>query len=179
MSFYFICCSVLPSPYLCFIFFPLYQSAPVKKHMLSLSYNSPTHSLMLPLHNTTPTGLLSVPSLLPCNTQRQARELISGPDLAIRARLLSVNRTQSSVAIGLLTGHNTLRKCLYILGQIITPLVGNVVLRRKPQSTFYVSVRPWLHSYIHIGVPSFLDPEDIRKLSVGVNWNFVKGTGLL
>jgi len=25
----------------------------------------------------------------------------------------------------------------------------------------------------------FLDPEDIRKLSTGANWNFAKGTGLL
>jgi len=24
-----------------------------------------------------------------------------------------------------------------------------------------------------------LDPEDIRKLSIGVIWNFAKGTGLL
>jgi len=27
--------------------------------------------------------------------------------------------------------------------------------------------------------PYFLDPEDIRKLSIGVIWNFQKGTGLL
>ena len=46
----------------------------------------------------------------PCSIQRQARDLISGPDLATRARLLSLNRTQSRVIIGLLTGHNTLRR---------------------------------------------------------------------
>jgi len=28
-------------------------------------------------------------------------------------------------------------------------------------------------------IPSFLDPEDIRKLSIGAIWNFAKGTGLL
>ena len=43
----------------------------------------------------------------PCNTQRQARELIWGPDLAMGARLLSFDRTQTRVVIGLLTGHNT------------------------------------------------------------------------
>jgi hypothetical protein len=43
------------------------------------------------------------------STQRQARELISGPDLARRAQLLSFNRTQSRVVISLLTVHNTLR----------------------------------------------------------------------
>jgi len=34
-------------------------------------------------------------------------------------------------------------------------ILGNMVLRRKPQSTFCVSVRPWLHSDIHIWVPSY------------------------
>jgi hypothetical protein len=51
----------------------------------------------------------------PWSTQRQARELIPGPDLATRARLMSFNRTQSRVVIGLLTGHNTLRRHLYIM----------------------------------------------------------------
>jgi len=50
----------------------------------------------------------------PCSTKKQAQELISGPDLATRARLLSFNRTQSRIVIGLLTGHNTLRRHLYI-----------------------------------------------------------------
>jgi hypothetical protein len=52
----------------------------------------------------------------PCSTQRQARELTSGPDLATRAQLLSFNRTLSRVVIGLLTGHNTLRSHLCIMG---------------------------------------------------------------
>jgi hypothetical protein len=52
----------------------------------------------------------------PCCKQRQAGELISGPDLATGARLLSLNRTQSRVVIGLLAGHNTLRRHLYIVG---------------------------------------------------------------
>jgi len=38
---------------------------------------------------------------------------------------------------------------------LITPSVGNAVLRRKPQSTFCVSVRSWRHSAIYIWVPSF------------------------
>jgi hypothetical protein len=51
----------------------------------------------------------------PCSTQRQAWELIRGPDLATRARLLSF-RTQTRVVIGILTGHNTLRRYLYAMG---------------------------------------------------------------
>jgi hypothetical protein len=32
---------------------------------------------------------------------------------------------------------------------------------------------------MYIWLPSFLDPEDIRKLIIGAIWNFVKGIGLL
>jgi hypothetical protein len=41
------------------------------------------------------------------STQRQARELISGPCIAAKTKLLSFSRTQSRVVTGLLTGHNT------------------------------------------------------------------------
>jgi len=60
----------------------------------------------------------------------------------------------------------------------MTPCVGNVVLRRKPQSTLceceaLASLRyAYLDSF-------FLDPEDIRELGMGAIWNFAKGTGLL
>ena len=57
-----------------------------------------------------------------CSTQKQARELISGPDLATGARLLSFNRTQSRVVFGLLTGHNTLRRHLYIMKLCNNPI---------------------------------------------------------
>jgi hypothetical protein len=58
----------------------------------------------------------------PCSTQRQARELISLPDLATGARLLSFNRTQSMVVIGFLTVHNTLRRRLYVMGLSDNPI---------------------------------------------------------
>ena len=51
----------------------------------------------------------------PCSTQRQAQELISGPNVATGTRLLYFNRTQTRV-IGLLTGHNTLRRHLHVMG---------------------------------------------------------------
>jgi hypothetical protein len=47
-------------------------------------------------------------------TQRQARELISGPRTAAKTRLFSCNRTQSRVFTGLLTGRNTRRRLLYV-----------------------------------------------------------------
>ena len=47
------------------------------------------------------------------DTQRQARELISGPSLGTRAKFLTFNRTQSRAVTGLPMGHNTLRGHLY------------------------------------------------------------------
>ena len=56
------------------------------------------------------------------STQRQARELIPGPCLDAKARFLSFNRTQSRVVTGLLTGHNTLRRHLHLMGLSVSPL---------------------------------------------------------
>jgi len=60
-----------------------------------------------------------------------------------------------------------------------SPFAGDVVRRRRPQSTFYVSVRPWPHSGTPAWVLLFLDPENIKKLGVGAIWSFGIGTGLL
>jgi len=116
---------------------------------------------------------------VPCSTKRQARELISGPDLVTRARLLSFNRTQSRIVIGQLTGHNILRRHLHIMG------LGNNPICRKCDIEEETSVHilcecealaSLIHTYLGF---FFLDPEDIRKLSIGAIRNFAKGTGLL
>jgi hypothetical protein len=60
----------------------------------------------------------------PCRTHRQARELISGPKLATGDRLLSFNRTHSRAFIGLLSGHNTLRRRLHVMGLSNNPTRG-------------------------------------------------------
>jgi len=51
-------------------------------------------------------------------------------------------------------------------------------MRRKPQSTFceFEALASLRHE--HPG-SFFMDPEDIRKLSIGAIWNFAKGTGLI
>ena len=56
------------------------------------------------------------------NTQTQAQELISGPSLGAKAKILSFNRTQSRAVIGLLTGHNNLRRHLHLLRLLDSPL---------------------------------------------------------
>jgi len=107
----------------------------------------------------------------PCSTQRQARELIYGPDLATRVRLLSFNRTQSRVVVGLLTGHNTLRRHLNIM-----VLSNNIIFRKctvEETSVYILCECEALTSLRHIYLGSFfLDPEDIRKLNIGAIWNF-------
>jgi len=61
----------------------------------------------------------------------------------------------------------------------MTPCVGNVVLRRKPQYHILCECEA-LASLRHAYLGSFfLDPEDIRVLGMGAIWNFAKGTGLL
>jgi len=64
------------------------------------------------------------------------------------------------------------------MGLCNNPPVGNAVLRRKPQSAFCQceTVASLRHTYLG---SLFLDPEDIRKLSIGTIWNFAIGTGLL
>ena len=116
----------------------------------------------------------------PCSTQRQAQELISGPNLATGARLLSFNRTQTRAVIGLLTRHNTLRRHLHVTG------LSNDSACRKCGTEEETSVHilcecEALASLRHQYLASFffLDLEDIRVLGVGAIWNFIKGTGLL
>jgi hypothetical protein len=55
-------------------------------------------------------------------TQIQAPELTLGPCLGAKARFLSLNRTQSRVITGLLSGHNTLRRNLHLMGLSDSPL---------------------------------------------------------
>ena len=115
----------------------------------------------------------------PCSTQRQARELISGPNLATGARLLSFNRTQIRVAVGLLTGHNTLRRHLHVMGLSNDPTCRKFVTEEET-SVHILCECEALASFRHQYLGSFfLDPEDIRVLGVGAIWNFIKGTGLL
>ena len=49
-------------------------------------------------------------------TKRQAGELLSGHGRNAKVKLMSYNRTQSRAVIGLLNGHNTLRRHLHRLG---------------------------------------------------------------
>jgi len=103
----------------------------------------------------------------PCSIHRQARKLILGPRPATKARLLSFNRTQSRVVIGLLTGHNSLRRRLYLMG-----LSSNSTCKKsgtEEETSVYVpSECEDLTSLRHAYLGSFfMDPEDVTNLSIG------------
>jgi hypothetical protein len=115
----------------------------------------------------------------PCSTYRRARELISGPNLATGARLLSFKRTKSRVVIGLFTGHNTLRRHLHILGLSDNPICRQCGTEEKT-SVHSLCECEALASLRHTYLGSFcLDTEDIRVLGVRAIWNLAKRTGLL
>ena len=111
--------------------------------------------------------LLATARRVSCSTQQQARELISGPNLATGARLLSFDRTQTRAVIGLLTGHNTLRRHLHIMGLSNDPTCRKCGTEEETSVHILcecVALASLRHKYLG---SFFLDPEDIRVLGGG------------
>jgi hypothetical protein len=112
------------------------------------------------------------------NTQRQSRELISGPYLDTKPRCLSFNRTHSTVLTGLLTGHNTLGRPLHLMGLSDSPFCTRCKAEDQPSAHILcegealASLRRAFLDYF------FLEPDDIKNISLGVIWKFGKVTGL-
>jgi len=105
--------------------------------------------------------------------------MILGLNLATGSQLLSFNRTKSRAVIGLLTGSNTLRKHLYIMG-----LSNNPNCRKcgteEVTSVHILCACEALSSLRHTYLGSFfLDPENIRKVSMGPYGTLVKEQGSL
>ena len=112
------------------------------------------------------------------NTQRQARELISGPFLGAKARFLSVYRTQSRAVTGFLTGHNTLRRHLHLMGLSDSPLCRRCGAEEEASAHILCDCEA-LASLRHAHLVSFfLESEDIKSICLGATWNFSKVTGL-
>jgi hypothetical protein len=111
--------------------------------------------------------------------QRQAWELISGPDLATRVQLLSSIRTQSRVVTGLCTRHKTQKRHLYVMGLSNTPTCLKCGTEEETSVHILCECED-LASLRHTSLGSFfLDPEDIMNLTIVAIWNFGKWTGLL
>jgi hypothetical protein len=78
----------------------------------------------------------------------------------------------------LLTGHNTLRRHLYLLGLLDSPLCRGCGVKEK-NSAHVLCECEALASLRHMYLGSFfLEPEDIKSIGLGAIWNFGKATGL-
>jgi hypothetical protein len=90
---------------------------------------------------------------------------------------MSFNRAQSRVVIGLLTGHNTLRRHLHLLGLEDSPLCRRCGVEET--SAHILCECEALASLRHAYLGSFfLEPEDIKSISLVAIWNFSKVMGL-
>jgi hypothetical protein len=101
------------------------------------------------------------------SNQRQAGKLILGPNVTAKTRLLSFNRTQSWAVTCLRTGHNTLRRHLYLIGLINSPLCSRCAAEEETLARVlceYEALASLRHAYLS---SFFLDPEDVRSLSLG------------
>jgi len=109
--------------------------------------------------------------------QRQARELISGPCLGAKTRFLSFNRTQSRGITGLLTGRNTLRIHLHIMGLPDSPLCWRCGAQDETSAHILCECEA-LASLRHAYLGSFfLKPVDVKIISLGAIRSFIKATG--
>ena len=98
--------------------------------------------------------------------------------MGAKARFLSFNRTQSRAVTGLLTGHNTLRRHLHLLGLLDSPLLRRCGAEDETSAHILCECEA-LASLRHAYLGSFfLKPEDIKSISLRAIWNFSKVTGL-
>jgi len=88
------------------------------------------------------------------------------------AVFLKVNRTQSRAVTGLLTGHNTLRRHLHLLGLLDSPLCRKFGAE-KENSAHILCECEALTSHRHVYLGSlFLESEDINSINLGTTRNF-------
>ena len=90
---------------------------------------------------------------------------------------LSFNRTQSRAVTGLLTGRDTLRRHLHLIGLSESPMCR--CGEEDETSAHILCGCEALATLKHVYLGSFfMEPEDIESISLGAIWNFSKSTGL-
>ena len=91
---------------------------------------------------------------------------------------MTFNRTQSRAVTGLLTGHNTLRRHLHLLGLLDSPLCRKCGVGEETPAHILCECKA-LASLRHVYLGSFfLEPEDIRRLGLGAILSYGKAAGL-
>jgi len=82
------------------------------------------------------------------------------------------------VVTGLLTGHNTLRRHLYLLGLLDSPLCRKCGAKEETSAHILCECEALVAlRHRHLG-SFFLEPEDVKSISLGAIWGFSKATGL-
>jgi hypothetical protein len=120
----------------------------------------------------------TIPIWGPSSSLRQARELISGLSLGNRAKYLSFTRTQSRVVTGFLTGHNTLRRHLFLIGLVNSPVCRGCGVMEETSAHVLCECEAWA-SFRHTHLGSFfLEPEDIKSINLGTIGGFGKAAWL-
>jgi len=90
---------------------------------------------------------------------------------------MTINRIQSRVVTGLV-GHNTLRRHLYLVGLLDSPLCMKCRVREETSALILCKCEA-LASFRQVYLGSFfLQPEDIGSLSLGAIWNYSRVAGL-
>ena len=113
------------------------------------------------------------------SNQRHPQTLISGPSPTTKTRFLYFNMTQSWVVIGLLTGHNTLRRHLHIMGLTNSPLCRRCGADKKTSAHIFVRVPSLGFTQTYLSGLLFLGPRGYKESKSGGGiWSFSKGTGL-
>ena len=88
------------------------------------------------------------------------------------------NKSLSRAVTGLLTGHNTLTRHLYLLELLNCPLRRRRGVGEDTSARILCECEA-LASLRHAYLGSFsLEPEDIKSLGLGATWNFSKVMGL-
>jgi len=96
------------------------------------------------------------------STLRETRELISEPCLGAQARVLSFNGTESRDITGLLTGHNTLRRHLHLMGLSDSPMCRRCGAEDETTAYIICKCELWLHSDMPIWAPSSWSEMTLR-----------------
>jgi len=91
---------------------------------------------------------------------------------------MTFNRIQSRVVTGLLTVHNTLRRHLYPLGPLDSPLCRKCEVGEETSAHILCECET-LASLRHVywAGSFFLEPEDIWSLDLGAIWDYSKVAG--
>jgi hypothetical protein len=94
-----------------------------------------------------------------------------------KARFLSFNRIQLRAVTGLLTGHNTMRRHLYLMGLSDSPLCRRCEAEDETSANILCECEA-LASFQHMHLGSlFLESEDIMSIMLGDIWTYGKVTG--